>query len=334
MKIPDILNKKGVYFIIITTGLFIVVYLYYLKRLYERKPCPYSIIKPKIDLNSKETVDVQRFIPKTIKSDIEQKIPFNIIQTNEKLNVPVDMWAAMKTIIDLNREYDYHYFDNGGARKFIQSNFDNSILAAYDDLIPGAYKADLFRYCVLYILGGVYVDTGMVGIDGFKTIIRPTDTFISPEDNGTGGIYNAFMCCTPRHPILWKAIELCVENIKNKDLTYDPLAITGPRLLRLAFNVIMKCEPEANRTYNGKNSNDISGVKIIEHVRFEICESGEVRDGPSKVLLTKYPKYHEDRKWYNSGDHYSKLWREKRVYHSTTNPVEDTVIKKLERLYV
>ena len=32
------------------------------------------------------------------------------------------------------------------------------VLNAYDSLIPGAYKADLFRYLVLYREGGVYLD--------------------------------------------------------------------------------------------------------------------------------------------------------------------------------
>jgi mannosyltransferase OCH1-like enzyme len=37
-------------------------------------------------------------------------------------------------------------------------------LKAYDTLIPNAYKADLFRYSVVYHYGGCYMDAGSIGI--------------------------------------------------------------------------------------------------------------------------------------------------------------------------
>ena len=44
------------------------------------------------------------------------------------------------------------------CREFIKVNFNPLVLKAYDTLIPTAYKADLFRLCVLYINGGIYGD--------------------------------------------------------------------------------------------------------------------------------------------------------------------------------
>ena len=52
-----------------------------------------------------------------------------------------------------NPDYDYYLFDNNDRREFIKEHFDNNILLTYDSIIPGGFKADLWRYCVLYIHG-------------------------------------------------------------------------------------------------------------------------------------------------------------------------------------
>ena len=35
-------------------------------------------------------------------------------------------------------------------------------------MVPGAYKADLWRYCILYIYGGIYIDIKLEPINGFR----------------------------------------------------------------------------------------------------------------------------------------------------------------------
>ena len=52
----------------------------------------------------------------------------------------------------------YEYYNDEDCREFIETYFENKVLKAYDSLIPTAYKADLFRYCILYVKGGIYGD--------------------------------------------------------------------------------------------------------------------------------------------------------------------------------
>jgi hypothetical protein len=52
-----------------------------------------------------------------------------------------------------------HYlFNDADCRAFIINEYPPDVLTAYDRLIPTAFKADLWRYCVLYKYGGVYLD--------------------------------------------------------------------------------------------------------------------------------------------------------------------------------
>lgn len=54
--------------------------------------------------------------------------------------------------------WTYHFWDDASAADFLSLHFPPEVREAYDAIIPGAFKADLFRYCVLLIQGGVYAD--------------------------------------------------------------------------------------------------------------------------------------------------------------------------------
>lgn len=271
-------------------------------------------------------------------------IPRIIVQTNERDTIPEGMAKNIAMFLEKNPEYAYAYFDDTRARNFIAEKYPPRVLAAYDRLVPGAYKADLFRYCYLFENGGVYVDTGMMAIGSLRDLLKPDDVFVSPEDNHQGGIYNAFMACVPKHPIVGKAIELSVENIEAQKYFYGyvhaGLRITGPLLLSVAFEKAMtelrdrRVAVEAGKDYGG-------GVRLLRFYsnNLDSCSSGEIfADSTGKgpdgkddsrsrrsrsnfpeeslqpVLFTKYPTYHFEASRYNTNPHYSKLWKSRGIY--------------------
>lgn len=250
--------------------------------------------------------------------DYKQKIPKIIMQTNERSEVPINMAAAIKTVLDDNSEYEYRYFDNKASRKYLKKEFGSRYLNAYDDLIPGAYKADFFRYCFLYRTGGVYLDTGMVSNKSLRNVIRPEDEFISPEDNGCGGIYNAFMCAVPNHPILKIAVETCLHNIERKFMGKNILEITGPDMLSTAFENVVGKEINPNMSY--PHSIRLLYYRSPESKRAKIMKNkGEVFSDGSICLYAKYKGYGDDMKWYHTNKHYSLLWKRGEVYHSVVS---------------
>jgi mannosyltransferase OCH1-like enzyme len=128
---------------------------------------------------------------------LKKQIPLNIFQTwHTKKQIPIKMYNAIQSIRLNNPEFKYYLFDDNDSREFIKKNFKSEVLYAYDSLIPGAYKADLWRYCVLYIAGGIYIDIKYKMINKFKLI-----NLINKEhyvlDRNNIGIYNAFMICKP-----------------------------------------------------------------------------------------------------------------------------------------
>ena len=149
----------------------------------------------------------------------------------------------------------YYLYNDADCRAFIQSAFPPDVVAAYDRLIPTAFKADLWRYCVLYKFGGVYLDIkyrtqgptlreiverwgGGGGDDALLCLERDAVDLWAP---GHFGIHNAFIITKPKNPLFLECIFRIVTVSKGDggggggDFSAGwmtrPLFVTGPGLL-------------------------------------------------------------------------------------------------------
>jgi hypothetical protein len=118
-----------------------------------------------------------------------------------------------------------HYlFNDNSCREFLAITFPPDVVYAYDKLIPSAFRADLWRYCILYMFGGVYMDIkykwcGDGGGDGdgdVITIRNVVDRWLimsSGADVGVGGDHNNSMLVLERDaPGLWPEGHFGIHN--------------------------------------------------------------------------------------------------------------------------
>jgi hypothetical protein len=132
-----------------------------------------------------------------------------------------------------NFDGEYVFWDKEKIESFIADHFEKDVLKAFKSLRPYAYKADLARYCILYILGGWYVDVNItvykfLDINDIDLVVfrdYNNDTRLSPWQLANGFIYS-----TPGQPGLKIAIDQIVENCKTKYYGKRTLSITGPEL--------------------------------------------------------------------------------------------------------
>ena len=81
--------------------------------------------------------------------------------------LPPKMYACVRDNLVLNNvgvDCVHYLFHDAECRDFIAREYPPDVLMAYDRLIPTAFKADLWRYCVLYKYGGVYLDAKLGGV--------------------------------------------------------------------------------------------------------------------------------------------------------------------------
>jgi hypothetical protein len=95
-----------------------------------------------------------------------------------------DKYPNMSRLVESFRRsgWEYKFYSDDEADRFLSTHFPPQVREAYNSLIPGAFKADLFRYCVLLIYGGVYADVDIQLESALDLSIAPDVGFMVPID--------------------------------------------------------------------------------------------------------------------------------------------------------
>jgi mannosyltransferase OCH1-like enzyme len=223
-------------------------------------------------------------------------IPLKVYQTWYTKNLPEKMKERNDLLKNQNPAFSFELYDDNDCRNFIQDNFSSDVLFAFDNLIPGAYKADLWRLCILYINGGIYIDIKLACENGFKLIELTENEHLVKDRINPLSIYNTIMVCKRGNQLLWDGIQEIVKNVKNKYYGSNPLEPTGPLMLG---KLILKNKYPVNIDMEHYKK----GGHIIYKNRF--------------VLSTNYDEYNNDKNTLykkNNIKHYHYMWHEKNIY--------------------
>lgn len=233
-------------------------------------------------------------------------VPKRIFQTWHSTDMAPRMKEATETLRAAHPDFEYVFMNDRQCRQFIADNFDASVVDAFDALIPGAYKADLWRLCVLYKLGGIYVDIKYIPVKPFtfRDLLDGPHFTKDRKYMGLEGIYNAFMVCPPGDARLLSCILHVVQNVQQRFYGTSPLAISGPALVaeHIDINgddvdlkyVVLFSATSANYMY----------VTYRKYVPFF-----------TKPLLRCYKGYREDQKKNQLKHHYGSLWKQRKIYN-------------------
>ena len=205
-----------------------------------------------------------------------------------------------------NPGYTFLKYDDDEARQFIISHFsDPQIIHTYDTLIPGSYKADLFRFCHLYITGGIYLDYNKRFTLPIDQII-PSDADIILSDDRYGYLYNALIIIRPKHDFMLKCIHQIVRNTRNRYYGPDALCPTGPGLFGrvykqyFGFHKISMGRFEAKGdiiyVYHHAHSNSVYDLKGHRIMKTRLCRKQKSKENKN------YKKY------------YGHLWHIRNIY--------------------
>jgi mannosyltransferase OCH1-like enzyme len=189
--------------------------------------------KEKIENEEKIENDFKTFYNRTF----ESIIPFKIYQAWHSDDIPDSVIYCIDNIKKSNPEFEHFLFNNNKCREFIKENFSKETLDAYDSIIPNAIKIDLWRYCILYMNGGIYLDVKYFCINNFKfKYLTDNEYFCRDIAESGSGIYNALIICKPKNEIMLKCINQVLENVKNNFYGDYSLEPTGPLMIKNFFS--------------------------------------------------------------------------------------------------
>ena len=234
-------------------------------------------------------------------------IPFNIFQTWHSKDLSPKMLEAVNAVKEHNPEFSYHLYDDADCLDFITTYFDKSVVDAYNTLLPGAYKADLWRYCVLYIRGGVYLDIKYYPVNGFKFLeLVKSEHFVKDREHflGEKGIYNGFIISKPNNQILWNCIRQIVDNVNTQFYGKNSFEPTGPLLVSKFISEHM---------YNNLSllyeEDSFNTVIVLQHKL------------QKNVILRMYSEFREEQFKSSSTNYYQIMWINKSIYKNSLNNI-------------
>ena len=198
------------------------------------------------------------------------KIPRNIFQTWSTKKISDNFNMLCQTWREKNSNYAYFFYDDDDCEKFIKKHFDEKVYNIYLRIIPGAFKADLWRYCILYVYAGIYVDTDTICLEKIDKFLNEDIEFMTAIDLnncpylGKYNLFNCFIASIPKHPILQLCINRIVNNVENNLIPFSNLDFSGPGVLGQSMNIYLNQEPTAS--FVGKEGiieNNIYLLKFI-----------------------------------------------------------------------
>ena len=229
-------------------------------------------------------------IPAKIKTKSD-KIPNIIFQTWSSHNVPKNMYHTILNNIKNNPSFDYYLYDDSDCEKFFKDNYNPKVFETYQSIIPGAYKADFWRYCILYKYGGIYLDIKFKIITDLKKLIEKYNSTVFVKDlyihESPYNVYQGLIISEPYLNIYKLTINNIVKNVEINYYGQNVLNPTGPKLfgdLIHQHNLETLIKFYFHYPIIDRDEND----KLIgRHV---------IKDIDNNILFENYPTYRIDQK--------------------------------------
>ena len=148
-----------------------------------------------------------------------QAVPRHIVQTGKTYAHAMLHHAEwMRSWTELNPEYEYSFFGDEHARRFVERHGTPREYAAFRRILTGSQRADLFRVVFLKVAGGVYADLD-------EELRRPMRELIGGRDANNARVPRSasavigtfwpfeFLVFAPNHPIMRSTATAMSEGI-------------------------------------------------------------------------------------------------------------------------
>jgi mannosyltransferase OCH1-like enzyme len=243
----------------------------------------------------------------------------------EAPDLPDGVLNAMATWTQHAPQWTQVYMSDADCRRFVAATQPPAVLAAYDALLPGAFRADLWRLLAVHTYGGLYSDIGHVLLRPLEPALDPVlDTLVlvpdrkDPSRGNVARIYNAMLAGRPGDPVLAAMIAYVVSRIGARRRGVDALDITGPTALGRVFTWLMGLPlttnyPPGRYVYVMATTKQPVRVSFVRNAQCKFLGSASLDDG--RVLIqTKFPDYYRIMYPPTRLPHYDFLWRQRAVY--------------------
>jgi len=144
------------------------------------------------------------------KLDNYDTIPNNLFQIYMFYKTPIPQYI-LDSINTFASSYKHVIFNEHDATQFLTQYFDKCIIQRFNNLKVVAHKADLLRYCYLYIYGGIYIDINKILNKPLDDILLNKTYFYTSFSVISNTLGNGFLASKPRNILFLKLIWYIVN---------------------------------------------------------------------------------------------------------------------------
>jgi hypothetical protein len=215
-------------------------------------------------------------------------VPKLLHQTyHSKHSIPVKINANFAKYAS---KFERRVYDDSDIADFLDLYYEPQVLARFNSLKVGPHKADLFRYCVLYIHGGIYMDIKTELVKDLEGLF-PDDTVSTVIANDGNTIFQGIIACPPRQPIFLALIAGILR--ASEDPPYHLFTLEFMRYIRHD----VRRKPNEGRNQGTKHAYMLFREKCAKNTA--LCSDGldrygmccNVTLGGERVIKTRYADY-------------------------------------------
>lgn len=162
----------------------------------------------------------------TMNKNISNKIPLILYKTGPYKTPPtylINIFVKNENKLNVDKTI---YFNNEDCIKFMKI-YGTKYYDAYNSLIPNAFKADLWRYCILYKNGGIYGDMTQEFLKDYDVNKENVD-MVLVKDGHNNDVQISFIATIKNNNFFKYLIDDVVDNIFKKNKGTGVFDITGP----------------------------------------------------------------------------------------------------------
>lgn len=151
-----------------------------------------------------------------------------IVQYWHSKTLPAEIKELIRTFGERNPEMRYFLFNHDQAERFIGDRLGGREVAAFRSCAVPAMQADYFRYCAVYVLGGVYSDVDFCCRRPLHSMLDDQNYTILFRREPMGHLVNGFFAAKrPNSRLMKLAIDAATATI-NQRIANDVGLVTGP----------------------------------------------------------------------------------------------------------
>jgi len=237
----------------------------------------------------------------------------------------------MKSWKKHNAIYEHHFWTDSAVRTLLRIYFPQHISDLYDQYPHDINRADMRKYILLYLVGGVYADLDTECIKQLDILNNYTGCVFSQEpelhkiflyNKSKQSVYisSSFIACTAFHPLVRYVIDLLpkyASNAANLKWNDNILNSTGPTFLTEAVEQYIKqqdtnqstvfispaewfvptFDPINTQTFKVFCKTHISKFEKLSSNLSKVCDKIFSLQGSNKVTNSSYTTHHWLHSW-------------------------------------